>query len=138
MVRRQHHLGLAKIACRVPEFADQADEPFDGVQNLKVLFLGCDVVRPNAQVLELADRVVGRQAFREGLELVELRSPVADFFLAQKRLTPEAKPVCHVSGGCKHTFCELADFLLKRLDRFIRALSCLLRETRRQLQHLEE
>jgi len=68
---RQHHLGLGQVRGRATQLDHQLEQALDGCQDFQILLLAVDVFLRDAQVLELADGVVGRERLGELLQRVQ-------------------------------------------------------------------
>ena len=135
----QDHFGLRQVGRGAAQFADQFQQAFDAGEHVEILLLEFDVLRRDAQVLELADGVVGRERFGELLERIQPRIPVLGFFVAQQVLAPEAElALLKVGTGLKHTRHQCADCVLQPPDRLLLPLSGFLRQTWRQPKQFEQ
>jgi hypothetical protein len=122
----------------LPNSVDQLQQLFDGGQDFEVLLLGVDVVGADAQVLQLADRVVRRQPLGEGLERFEPGAPVTDFVVREQRLAPEGELALQIGARRQHTADQLGDGFEQLLDRLFRALAWPAAPAGRQAQQFEQ
>ena len=81
MAGLQDHLRLRKVGRGAAQFADQIQQTLNAIQQIQIPLLAIDIVLRNAQVLELANGVVGRQCLGELLQRIESRIPILGFFL---------------------------------------------------------
>ena len=78
----QDHFGLRQVGRSAAKLTNQFQQALDASEHVEILLLEFDVLRRDAQVLELTDGVVGRERFGEFLERIQPRIPVLGFFVA--------------------------------------------------------
>ena len=96
---RQHHFRLRQIAGGRADSASEFEQRFDPVERGQVGLLRLDVGQRQAQVLELADRVVGGQRLGKALELFQAGAVILDFRLGEQALSPQRQTTDQLGLG---------------------------------------
>ena len=113
MAGLQDHLRLRQVGRGAPQFADQIEQTLDTGEHTQNSSSGVDVFLRDAQVFELADGVVGRQASVNFFS-ASSRAYQSLLVLAQQGPGPRSR-VClaGIGAGVEHAAHEGADLFVQ-------------------------